>query len=133
MKFSFCRMWPKGRWYQFSLRTLLLTITVIAVVCGLASNYRFCMLQAEFHGEREYRLYMAGYFPARYLMGPNPELDKFISECMESSANHRRLKEAYLLAACRPWYRFSIDDVAAKVDEWSWAEALRNRLPKLGE
>ncbi|MCE9528754.1 MAG: hypothetical protein K8R36_22130 [Planctomycetales bacterium] len=133
MKFSLCRISPKVRWYQFSLRTLLLAITAITVVCGLASNYRFCMLQAEFHRERESRLYIAGYFPARYLMAPNPELDKFISERMESSEDHRRLKVAYLLAAWRPWYRLSIDDVAAKVDEWSWAEALRNPLPKLGE
>lgn len=125
MKPSIRSTWPKGRWYQFTLRTLLLTITAIAVVCGLASNYRYCMLQAEFHSERESRLYMAGYFPYRGFMEPDPELDKFIAERIEGSENNRRLKEAYTLAAWRPWYRLSIDDVATKVDEWRWAEVHR--------
>ena len=122
MEFSIRRIWP-GRWHQFSLKALLFAITVIAVLCGLVTtNYRYCMLQASIHEENEHWSYNAGYFPYRGFEPPNPERDKFSKERFEESEHHRHLKEAYLLAAWRPWYSLSIDRVAAKVDEWHAAE-----------
>ncbi len=84
----------KCRWYQFSLRMLLLLVTVVGILIG--SRLSYLRWQADFHAAEADRLAHKKRAVERDYFVWNPQ------EWL-AYAHHRRLANEYRTALCRPW------------------------------
>ena len=113
---------PKRRWYQFSLRTLLLAMTFAGIVFGTVLPWRvhrqFCLSRAELHRSKllDYQgedvQFVSG------LLGTDEEVLALLSAQMKAKyerlkkqdESHKALASAYEHAVWFPWERLWIDD-----------------------
>lgn len=113
---------PKRRWYQFSLRGLLLATALVGLVLGIAlpwrAHCRYCLERSAFHNsklvnyEGEDLQWISGLF------GTDEEIKKMLTTKMENKREilkkqddgHKALAAAYEHAVWRPWERYWIDD-----------------------
>jgi hypothetical protein len=94
---------PKRRWYQFSLKTLLVVVTALSIVLGLRIAY--LRRQADFHAREAERIgHHAQYFDRNTLVWQGTEY-----------SHHRRLADEYHSALHRPW---SLIDENMRTDDF---------------
>jgi hypothetical protein len=103
---------PRRRWLQFSLRTLLITVTLAAVALGWWQHRGHCLTRVEGH-ERQGNTCLASTIHS-WADSWDGDIDKAKSE---QDANYLRLKKhhdqlagAYRLAVWQPWLRLWIDE-----------------------
>jgi hypothetical protein len=103
---------PHRRWLQFSLRTLLITVTLAALASGWWKHRDDCLARAEGH-ERQGRecLFSTIHSWASSWAG---DIDKAESEqdrnYLRLKRHHDQLAETYRLAVWQPWLRLWIDE-----------------------
>ena len=86
---------PKHRWYQFSLRMLLVIPLLVGVSIGFWGYHReYCLHQAEIHSQR--------LVPSEGIVS-SPELRK-------NRIRHQIVAEQYRLAVWMPWQLLWIDE-----------------------
>jgi hypothetical protein len=103
---------PNRRWFQFSLKTMLIVMTLAGVSLGWSNNYRYCAQKAVEHHSEGCKWWLGGHFVS------TGELDKelqkkraeFSKSCYQRVKYHEQLEIAYKAAAWRPWERFWIND-----------------------
>ena len=93
---------PKRRWYQFSLRTLMAVVTLVAGVLGMALGFRshkqFCSSQCSY------------YFLRAVHMEPDDPQFSSVEAWKAARLDTLRLASAWYHAEWRPWERLWIDD-----------------------
>jgi hypothetical protein len=101
---------PKRRWYQFSLKSLMIAITAgsLALGCwfGWLRNYRECLRLAEAHEKAA-----AGYdkcYDHWIRKTPTGKPDRLLMVWSQQADECRQLSNAYHRAAWQPWLRLSM-------------------------
>ena len=96
---------PKRRWYQFSLRTLLILMAIVSVLCGWVANYQYRMARAADHEEKKMWCLMGCRFSIRGMVDAETgaSMDRHTAEMLRQAGEHQRLAEAYREAAWQPW------------------------------
>jgi hypothetical protein len=96
---------PKRRWYQFSLRTLLIAMVVASVGCGWVANYRYRMARAADHKEEARWCLISSHYAMRGFVDGEigASMDRHTAEMRRQAGEHKRLAEAYQKAAWQPW------------------------------
>jgi hypothetical protein len=111
-RFSIRELMPKRRWFQFSLGTALLVMTLTGVSLGWSNNYRFCKQKAADHHTEACWLWLGGHFVTTGSESEESlkQRSKISESCSHRREYHEQLKSAYEAAAWRPWERLWIDD-----------------------
>ena len=96
---------PKRRWFQFSLRTMLLAITSAGILCGWVANYRCRMASAADHDEKAMWCLISSKFAVRSLVDAEAKanMDRTTARMRRAADEHKRMAEACREAAWRPW------------------------------
>ncbi len=89
------------RWYQFSLRTLLLGVTLAAVPLALVGRSLSLARQATFHRSQFPDIRMRINSNTEAVYGWEPGTEEYY---------HLKAAEAYERAAWRPWFRVVLPD-----------------------
>jgi hypothetical protein len=95
----------KRRWYQFSLRALLIGVTVTSILCGWVANYRFRMASAAGHEEKAMWCRIGSKYSIRGMVDAETGalMDRHTAESLREAVEHEHLAEAYRQAAWQPW------------------------------
>jgi hypothetical protein len=99
---------------KYSLRSLLLVVTVVAVLTGLwVENWRTCRRREREHAEQasqlEEQAHKKTLLAARtYTGSPPPRYDSLPEN--QQARDHRSLEAEYRQARWRPWRRWWIDE-----------------------
>jgi hypothetical protein len=87
----------KPRWYQFSLRTLMVAVGVAALVATWWNHRSYCLTRAGVH--------------ELYAIPIVTQLDStFLGLPKEETLRHKRIAGEYRRAIWMPWLRLWIDD-----------------------
>ncbi|MFN0017348.1 MAG: hypothetical protein ACKVP0_03750 [Pirellulaceae bacterium] len=102
----------KHRWYQFSLKTLMIVVTTVSVALGVwfgwLGNYRECLKLADAH-EKAAKAYDKSYYYWLARVGTKAaETDEDLQEWAQHAHACRQLSNAFHRAAWQPWLRLSI-------------------------
>jgi hypothetical protein len=100
---------------KYSLRSLMLLVTVVAVLTGLwVENWRICRSREREHAEQASQLekqVKVNSFAVRYtgfhIRFPDPGL---VPELQQQALYHRSLEAEYRQAIWQPWKRLWIDE-----------------------
>ena len=98
---------------KFSLRSLLLVVTVVAVLTGLwVENWRTCQLREREHAEQadqlEEQALKKMLIAVSYRSAPIRTYESIPEH--QQAVGHRSLEAAYRQAIWQPWKRWSIDE-----------------------
>jgi len=85
---------PKRRWFQFSLKTLLVLVTTVSILLGLRLAY--LRRQADFHAREAERFQHRAQSLDRNTL-------VWESNDWQMHSHHRRLADDYRAAISRPW------------------------------
>ncbi len=114
----------KRRWYQFSLKTLLVAVTVAAIGMGTGAGWwnhrQFCRERADQHVKGDHLL-----FGAELLDWNRPEERRGWAKAGRNY--HQRLANDYEHAIWRPWERFWIDETPPP--GWEQHPTMKNQAP----